>query len=445
MVDSGNNNMASNFSQQVECPRCGNRFELSETFRAQFEAEKRREIDIALRDNEARIRAEAEKASQAKLTESAEQVKALETKLQADQEESEKREAEIRAEAEKASQAKLAESAEQVKALEAQLQADQEAHEKREAEIRAEAEKASQAKLVESAEQVKTLETQLQADREAQEKREAEVRAEAEKDATRKFDIEREEYALEKQRFEKQMADMQRQIGQKPAELQGEALEVYLKRQLNTQFPVDRIEDIDRGQYGADLIQEVIDGQLGACGKVVWEAKRTKRWNDDWLRKIKEDADRVGAHLRVIVSETLPNDVRNFELREGVWISNIDCALPLAMALRSQLIESTRLQRAGQGKGLKMDEIYQYLTSPRFAERFQRMVETWIALEEQVSSEERSMRRQWKERRKQLTKMQDSTLELYTDFSAILGREIAQVPGLELDALPPGDSIAIID
>ena len=323
-MDRGNN-MASNFIQPVECPRCGNRFELSDTFRAQFEAEKRRDIAIALSDNETKIRAEAEK------------------------------------------------------------------------------------------------------------------------DATRTFDIEREEYALEKQRLEKQMADMQRQIGQKPAELQGEALEVYLKRQLNTNFPVDNVDDIGRGQYGADLTQEVIDGQLGACGKVVWEAKRTKRWNDDWLAKIKEDADRVGAHLRVIVSETLPSDVRNFELKEGVWISSIDCALPLATALRSQLIESTRLQRAGQGKGLKMDEIYRYLTSPQFAERFQRMVETWKALEDQVNSEERVMRRQWKERRKQLDKMQNSTIELFTDFSAILGQEIAQVPGLELDALPPGEKLAIID
>ena len=437
--------MASNFSQPVECPRCGNRFELSDTFRAQFEAEKRKEIAIALSENEVKIRAEAEEATQAKLAESAEQAKALEAKLQAGQEAYEKREAEIRAEAEKASQAKLAESAEQVKALEAKLQAGQEAHEKREAEIRAEAEKASQAKLAESAEQVKALEAKLQAGQEAHEKREAEIRAEAEEDATRKFNMEREEFALEKQRLEKQMADMQRQIGQKPAELQGEALEVYLKRQLNTNFPVDRIEDIGRGQYGADLTQEVIDGQLGACGKVVWEAKRTKRWNDDWLVKIKEDADRVGGHLRVIVSETLPSDVRNFEQREGVWISNIDCALPLATALRSQLVESTRLQRSGQGQGLKMDEIYQYLTSPRFADRIQRMVETWKALEEQVNSEERSMRRQWKQRRKQLAKMQDTTIELFTDFSAILGKEIPQVPGLELDALPPGDNVAIID
>ena len=102
MMDSSNNNMASNFSQLVECPRCGNRFELSETFRAQFEAEKRREIVIALSDNEAKIRAQVEKASQEKLAESAEQVKALETKLQADQEAHEKREAEIRAQAEQA-------------------------------------------------------------------------------------------------------------------------------------------------------------------------------------------------------------------------------------------------------------------------------------------------------------------------------------------------------
>ena len=73
------------------------------------------------------------------------------------------------------------------------------------------------------------------------------------------------------------------------------------------------------------------------------------------------------------------------------------------------------------------------------------MVETWKALEEQVNSEERSMQRQWKERRKQLAIIQDSTIEMFTDFSAILGQEIAQVPGLELEALPPGDNVEVID
>ncbi len=404
-MDVDNISVNGSISQLVECPRCGERFKLSETFRAHYEEEKRRAVEDALRDSEVRIRAEAEQANQAK----------------------------------------LAESAEQVKALEAQLQADREAQEKREAKIRAEVVQTNRAKLAESAEQVKALEAQLQADRKAQEKREAEIRAEAEKDATRKFDLEREQHDIEKKRLDKQMADMQRQLGQSASELQGEALEVYLKRQLQTKFPSDKINDIARGQSGADLTQEVIDPQFGVCGIVVWEAKRTKHWNDNWLEKIKEDADRVGAHLRVIVSEALPTDIRIFALRKGVWISSIEGALPLALTLRSQLIESKRLRRAVQGKGLKMDEIYQYLTSPRFGERIQRMVETWKALEEQVNSEERSMQSQWKKRRKQLAKMQDSTIEMFTDFSAILGQEIAQVPGLELEALPPGDNVEVIN
>ncbi|MDE2854703.1 MAG: DUF2130 domain-containing protein, partial [Chloroflexota bacterium] len=293
--------------------------------------------------------------------------------------------------------------------------------------------------------QVEALEAQMKADREAQEKREAEIRAEAEKDATEKYDIERTKSDIERQRLERQMADMQRQLRQSAPELQGKSLEVYLKQHLSEQFPFDTISDIRRGRKGADLTQEVIDAQLGSCGVVVWECKRTKHWNNNWLEKIKKDADRLDTHLRVIVSEALPKDIRIFGIKEGVWVSSVEGALPLALVLRLQLIEMTRLQRAGQGRGLKMDEIYQYLTSPRFAERIQRMVETWEALEAQVDSEERAMQRQWSARRKQLSKMRDSTIEMFTDFSAILGQEIAEVPGLELEALPPGDDVKIID
>ncbi len=374
-------NLASSFNQLVKCPSCGYQFKLSETFRAQFEEEKRREINSALRETEAK-------------------------------------------------------NEKQVKALEAKIKAEQEAQQKREAKIRADAEKVAQAKMTESAEQVKALEAKMQAEQEAQQKREAKIRE--------NMELDREKHAIEKNRLEKQMADMQRQLRQTTPELQGETLEVYLKRNLVSQFPFDNVSDIRRGRKGADLTQEVIDAQLGSCGMIVWEAKRTKHWNNDWLEKIKEDADRVGAHLRVIVSESLPKDIRIFGLQEGVWVSSVEGALPLATALRSQMIESTRLQRASQGKGLKMDEVYKYLTSPRFSERIQRIVDTWIAMEEQVNREERAMRSQWKARRKQLEKLRDSTIEMYTDFSAIFGQEIAQIPGLELEALPPGDVPEVI-
>ncbi len=405
MTDGDNMSLTGNMNHLVKCPRCGNQFELSETFRAHFEEEKRREVEDAVRDSEAGIRAELEHAHQAKLDQ----------------------------------------SAGQVKELEAQIKADKEAQDKRQAKLRAEMEQAHQAKLDQSAEQVKELEAQIKANKEAQDRREAEILAEAAKKQSSQFDIQRGEWDLEKQRLEKQVENMQRQLGQKSVELQGEALEVYLKQKLQTEFLFDTIEDIGRGQRGADLMHKVNDTRLGVCGMLVWEAKRTKHWNDNWIEKIKQDADRVGAHLRIIVSEALPSDIEVFALKDGVWVSSIEAAIPLANALRAQLIESARLQRVAQGKNVKMDEVYQYLTSPRFGERIQRMVETWDALEKQVKSEERSMQRQWKERRKQLAKMQDTTLEMFTDFSAILGQEIPQVPGLELEALPPGDGLEVID
>ena len=399
------NSTTGNITQLVECPRCGKQFELSETFRAQFDEEKRREVENAVRESEAAIRAEAEKASQESITK----------------------------------------SENKAKESEAQLQAYKETLKKREAEIRAEAEKASQESITKSEKKAKESEARLQAYKETLKNREAEIRAEAEKEADRRFGLEREEQDLKNRRLEDQVINLQRQLKQGAAELQGEVLEEHLKHQLQTHFPVDIIADIGRGRTGADLTQEVKNAQLATCGVVVWEAKRTKHWNDEWLAKVKADADRIGAHLRVIVSQTLPKDVRNFGQKDGVWVSNIECAVPLAIALRSQLIESANLQRAMQGQGLKTEAIYQYLTSPRFSERIQRMVETWQALEKQVASEERAMRRQWKERRKQLARMEETTIEMFTDFTAILGQEIPQVPGLQLEALPSGDDSEVID
>ena len=506
---------------QLECPRCGHRFELSETFRAHYEQEKQAAVADAVHhmsvkaeaeqaEREEAIRAEAQAQHEQQLADSAQRQESLQTQLrqqQAAQEELQEkfakeqaeREEAIRAEAQAQHEQQLADSAQRQESLQAQLRQqqavqeelqeklakEQAEREEREAEIRAEAATAAQARLAEATKLGEDLQAQLREIQAAQAANEARIREEAEareqnlltqlqqtqaeyaqqealireqaaeeakQQAEERYALQREQDAIEKQRWERaaaeaqaKVADMQRQLGQGSVELQGEALEVYLKRQLQTQFPFDQIEDIGRGQLGADLTQAVFDGQLGACGIVVWEAKRTKHWNDDWLDKIKGDADRVGSQVRVIVSQALPPEIRVFALKEGVWVSSVEGALPLATALRAQLVESARLQRAGQGKGLKMDEIYNYLTSPRFGERIQRMVDTWQALEEQVASEERAMRRQWSERRKQLARMRETTTEMFTDFSAILGREIAQVPGLELEALPPAEEAGTTD
>ena len=91
MADNDNNNMAGSSKQLVECPRCRHRFELSETFRAQFDEEKSKAIDIAVRESAAGIRAEVERASQEELAERDRQVKKLEKQLEINEKEQNKR------------------------------------------------------------------------------------------------------------------------------------------------------------------------------------------------------------------------------------------------------------------------------------------------------------------------------------------------------------------
>lgn len=395
--------------QRVECPRCGHQFELSETFRAHFEAEQKQAVAAAIKRRDEQMEATLRE-----------------------------REAAIRAELSQDHQTQQAEQAQQLATLTEQLQAQQAEQAEREAAIRTEAEAAAQEQLAALQRQEEELRQQMQQEQAEWVQQEALIREQVKEDAAQEFALQREQDALERQRLERTVADMQRQLKQGSVELQGEASEVYLKRQLQQHFPFDQIDDIERGQLGADLTQSVYDSRMGSCGIIVWEAKRTKHWNDEWLEKIKGDAERVGAQMRVIVSEALPKDLKIFGMRQGVWVSSIEGALPLAETLRSELVAIAGLQRAEQGKGVKMEEVYRYLASPRFGERIQRMVETWVSLEEQVDKEERAMQRQWKERRKQLAKMQETTIDMFTDISSIMGQEIAQVTALELEALPPG-------
>lgn len=256
----------------------------------------------------------------------------------------------------------------------------------------------------------------------------------------REKDIEVQGAKEEIRRLGDQLETLQRRTRQGSMELQGEALESWLKQQLQAAFPQDSIEDVKKGQRGADLVQQVVNARGQRCGVILWETKNAQNWSKGWLDKIHGDAERVGADLKVIVSAALPDGIKSFGFEDGVWVSNIESAPTLGSVLRQQLLQIYNLKRANIGREGKMEAVYGYLVSEQFRDRVQRIVSTWEALKDQVDSEERAMQRQWKERRKQLNIMIDVTTDMYTDNSAIIGAEqLPQVEGLSLNALPAGE------
>jgi len=230
--------------------------------------------------------------------------------------------------------------------------------------------------------------------------------------------------------------DLQRKSQQGSQELQGEVLELDIQAALERQFPHDLIQPVPKGMTGADLLQEVRDATLAACGQIIWEVKNTKHWQPQWLDKLKADQRQAGAALAILVSAALPEGMRGFGQVHGVWVSDLAHYPMLAVALRDQLQQVAFARVAGQGKNEKMEMLYRYLAGDDFRHKVEAIVEAFTALRQQLDRERRAMHRQWAEREKQIERVILSTTGMYGALQGIIGQGLAAIPALELDDPP---------
>ncbi len=231
----------------------------------------------------------------------------------------------------------------------------------------------------------------------------------------------------------KSLEDMKRKAEQGSTETQGEVLELDFEAQLSSFFKYDEIVPVPKGIRGADLIQTVKTPFGQECGILLWEMKNTKAWSGQWIQKLKDDMIETRAAFSILVSVALPENIARFGQVDGVWVSDPLSAIPLAAALRQQLVALDRERQASVGKNEKMELMYQYLAGTEFTQKIEGIVEAFTGMQEQVAKERRAMEKQWKEREKQIERVVKNTVGLYGDMQGIIGGQIPVIPALELD------------
>jgi hypothetical protein len=141
--------------------------------------------------------------------------------------------------------------------------------------------------------------------------------------------------------------ELKRKAEQGWQQSQGEVLELELEELLRVRFPADIIEPVDKGELGADVVQQV-NGSIGrAAGIILWSPNGSKRGTMAGWRSCER---RCGADVALIISQALPKHIEHFDLWDGVWVARPRYVLPVAVALRQTLIEvnGTRLAQQGQ-------------------------------------------------------------------------------------------------
>lgn len=229
------------------------------------------------------------------------------------------------------------------------------------------------------------------------------------------------------------LEDAKRKAQQGSQQLQGEVLELDLEESLKESFPQDEIEPVGKGVKGADVRQIVKSPKGYNCGVILWESKRTKAWTDEWLTKLKSDLRAEKANIPVIISSSIPKDVKNgMGLKDGVWVATYELALPLASLLRKNLLDVAFQKAVSLHKGEKADLLYEYITGHEFKQQVEALVEVYKEMSEQISKERMAFEKIWKTREGQITRFMNSTVGVVGSIQGKIGQSSLQVKGLDL-------------
>ena len=328
---------------------------------------------------------------------------------------------------------------------------------KLESELRGEIEKENsdtvkslQEELTRKTEQIKEL-NQVKAEIEKLKREKAEVVSEItlakEKELNEKLAAEREriskqlhdENQLKDKEKEKtisdlnaQIAELKRRAEQGSMQLQGEIQELVIEQELRTTYPLDKIEEIKKGASGADMLQTVIANNGAECGKIYYESKRTKSFNQEWIKKLKDDNLSVGADALVIITETLPNG-NIFSYMDGVYVVSFKEFKAVAAFIRNFLLKIAENNVSNANRGTKAELLYDYLTSNEFKANFEAIVNNFKDLKNSLYKEKLRAEKVFKERDKQIDTILTNMVGFHGSIKGIAGAQIADVALLEDD------------
>lgn len=231
--------------------------------------------------------------------------------------------------------------------------------------------------------------------------------------------------------LKQQVETIKRKAEQGSMQMQGEVQELELENILRETYIYDDVNEIKKGQRGADILQTVRTRQGVECGKIYYESKRAKNFDNNWIVKLKEDNLEVKADQLVLVTETLPDGYTKFFVKDGVWICTLWEVKGLSLVLRYMMYELHTTRTALSGKESKMELLYEYLTGHEFRGQFEAIIEGFSDLQKSYMDEKMKMMKIWKEREKQFERIMTNSINFYGSLKGIAGSSIQDIEMLE--------------
>lgn len=276
-----------------------------------------------------------------------------------------------------------------------------------------EAKAEAEAKATSAAQQIQTLqhahEAQLQETREALAKDKDDA-VNAEKAA-----------AFEKElKTAAKIEELKRVIEKKTADELGEGAEVDLYEDLKREFEGDRIERVNRGQPGADILHTVMLGGK-ECGTIIYDSKNHAKWRYDFVSKLASDQMAAKADHAILSTRVFPAKVRHLQVQDGVILANPARVVAIVQIIRQHLVQTHKLRLSTEERTQKTAALYDFITSERCAGILARIDTHTDDLLELQEKEMKAHRTHWNKQGELIRSVQRVRAELTTEIDSIVG------------------------
>jgi len=244
------------------------------------------------------------------------------------------------------------------------------------------------------------------------------ARAELEIRVQRKLEEERQKIREEVTRFEseksqlnlaelrKKLDDAQRandeltrKLSQGSQQTQGEVLEMEIEARLRETYRTDAIEPVPNGVRGADVVQRVVTPTGQPAGTIVWEAKRAAKWSNDWVTKLKKDAESIDPTLCILVTTTMPKSITGaFGRIDGVYVISEHLFGAFAEVARSFVLRQHQLALSKEATSDQMTRVFEYVVNGALGDRLNAIHQEASRLGDDLTKERNYMQTSWKRR-----------------------------------------------
>lgn len=214
--------------------------------------------------------------------------------------------------------------------------------------------------------------------------------------------------------------ELKNKAEQRSQQLQGEVEELRLEEDLRSEFPMDVIEEVDKGKLGADIIQTVVDKKGKACGKIVWECKNVKTWKNEFIPKLRNDVQQADGDIGILVSNVFGRNMSEFTLEQGVWLIRPVNSMAMARVIRDGIIKVKEARAFSERKENIQDEVYAFVTSQGFRNRIENIGRQYMMLDAEINKTKIDMDKHWAAQRKLIDGLVENTQGILGEVSTFL-------------------------